>query len=446
MREMKDSGVEWIGDIPKIWRILSMKTVLLQNDGGVWGEDPSEDGDDTVVLRSTEQTVDGKWAITEPAHRDLSSINNLDYYRCKAGDLLITKSSGSDLHIGKTTIVDEEIEQMNCCYSNFIQRIRVRKSIEPRLIWYLFNSSIVREQFVFMQNTTSGIGNLNAKYISEIRVPMSDYKTQNRIVKYLDSKCSKIDEIIAKQEQIIEKLKEYKLSVITEAVTKGLNPDGEMKDSGIDWIGFVPADWQIMKVKNIYDYIESGVSVNAGNEPATEGEYGVLKTSSVSKFEFDIQENKSVNRDEMERVGCPVCRNTIIVSRMNTPELVGACGYVEESRDNIFLPDRLWQVHFKEKLNVKYIWYYLRSENIRYYYSSLSMGTSSSMQNISQGDFLNAYIPLPPSDCQDKIVEYLDRNLLKNKKEVLIRKKFIEKLKEYKKSLIYEVVTGKKEV
>ena len=124
-------------------------------------------------------------------------------------------------------------------------------------------------------------------------------------------------------------------------MTKGLDPDVEMKDSGIKWIGDIPHSWDVLRLKYVIAFIESGVSVNASQSPAGEGKIGVLKTSSVSKYSFRPEENKEVNLDELGRVSCPVRANTIIVSRMNTPELVGACGYVEQDYPNLFLPDRL---------------------------------------------------------------------------------------------------------
>ena len=229
-------------------------------------------------------------------------------------------------------------------------------------------------------------------------------------------------------------------------MTKGLNPDVKMKDSGIKWIGDIPHSWDVLRLKYVIASIESGVSVNASQSAAEEGKIGVLKTSSVSKYSFRPEENKEVNLEELERVSCPVRANTIIVSRMNTPELVGACGYVEQDYPNLFLPDRLWQVHFVDSVVVKYVWYYLSSNYIRNYYSSLSSGTSSSMQNISQGQFENARLLLPPPEVQRDIVEFLDKKCATLDSLVVEKESLIADLEAYKKSLIFEVVTGKRRV
>ena len=145
-------------------------------------------------------------------------------------------------------------------------------------------------------------------------------------------------------------------------------------------------------------------------------------------------------------LSCSVKANTIIISRMNTPELVGACGYVDSNYPNIYLPDRLWQVHFSENTNVKYIWYYLNCKNVRNYYGSLAVGTSSSMQNISQDQFYRTYATFPNVMEQEEIINYLDEKVSNIDSLIVQKEKMLTELDSYKKSLIYEYVTGKKEV
>ena len=156
--------------------------------------------------------------------------------------------------------------------------------------------------------------------------------------------------------------------------------------------------------------------------------------------------NKAVDADELARVSCPVKANTLIVSRMNTPDLVGACGYVEKDYVNLFLPDRLWQVHFSDGISVKYIWYYMNNRQIRSYYGSLAVGTSSSMQNISQDQFYNTLALMPDREEQNEIVCYLDRYIGEIDSAIRHKENLCSEMEAYKKSLIFEYVTGKKEV
>jgi len=118
------------------------------------------------------------------------------------------------------------------------------------------------------------------------------------------------------------------------------------KDSGVEWLGEVPEHWEIVPVKHVIARIESGTSVNAVDTQASADELGVLKTSCVYRGEFNATENKAVVREEYDRVSCPLRARTLIVSRMNTPDHVGAAGLVRKAEANLFLPDRLWQVTF----------------------------------------------------------------------------------------------------
>ena len=220
----------------------------------------------------------------------------------------------------------------------------------------------------------------------------------------------------------------------------------KMKDSGIEWIGKIPEHWSLLRLKSIVVKIESGVSVNASGDYEEKGGEYVLKTSCVSRNTFIPTECKKVEAYDLHRVDCPVKKDTLIVSRMNTPELVGSCGYSQEDIDNIYLPDRLWQVSLNESVFTKFYWYLLISSSTRNYFSSLSTGTSSSMQNISQPQFNNTPIVIPCIDEQKSIVKHLDTKCTEIDNLISIKLSKIDSLKEYKKSIIYEYVTGKKEV
>ena len=137
--EVKDSGVEWLGKVPKQWDVRRTKSLLSRNDSGVWGSDFDDDG--VIVLRSTEQTVDGEWCILAPAKRRLTSS---EYSACRLeeGDLLVTKSSGSPLHIGKTSVVTKDLADSDCCFSNFMQRLRATRDVMPRFLWYVLNGEL----------------------------------------------------------------------------------------------------------------------------------------------------------------------------------------------------------------------------------------------------------------------------------------------------------------
>ena len=214
-RKMRDSGVEWIGEVPEGWEVRKAKSIIIANDGGVWGDDPTGEND-AIVLRSTEQGLDGKLYIQKPAYRHLSDAER-NRYLLKSDDLIITKSSGSRDHIGKTSLIDESVSNLKCCYSNFIQRIRVVGF--PRYCWYLYNNYIVKLQFDYLCTTTTGLNNLNSGIIGNVVIPIPPLPEQRRIADYLDEKCAAIDALVAEKEKLIADLEAYKKSLIFELVT-----------------------------------------------------------------------------------------------------------------------------------------------------------------------------------------------------------------------------------
>ena len=426
--EYKDSGIPWLGDIPAHWGIERGKNILTLLDRPVRADDEVitcfRDGEVTLRKNRREEGF-------------TLSLQEVGYQGIEPGDLVVHGMDGFAGSIGVSDSRGKATPVLNVMDSPH----------NKRYLMYYLRMAAYKDVFLSL---STGIRvrscDLRWNKLAVFPFVIPERTEQDAVVEYIDRELAKADVIIAEAKASIEEYKAWKASIIYEAVTKGLDPNAEMKDSGIKWIGQIPSDWDVMKLKNIVTYIESGVSVNASQSAATEGKIGVLKTSSVSKYCFKPEENKEVNTDELDRVACPVKGNTIIVSRMNTPELVGACGYVEHDIPHLYLPDRLWQVHFSDSVVVKYVWYYLSSNYIRSYYASLSSGTSSSMQNISQGQFGNAYLLFPPKDTQQKIADSLDVRCETIDAIIAEKEKLIADLESYKKSLIFEVVTGKRKV
>lgn len=435
MREMKDSGISWVGEIPKEWLCIKAKNIIKSNDGGVWGNEPTSTENDKIVLRSTEQTIDGKWIIEEPAKRDLSKI---PYKNCliKPNDLLITKSSGSSLHIGKTTLADDYFTTNECYYSNFLQRIRLQKSYYPLYAWFIFNAVFVREQFAYMQNSTSGLGNINSTDIENIIVPIPTLAEQQRIAEFLDRECGKIDGLKADIQAQIDTLEQYKRSIITEAVTHGLNPSAPMKDSGIPWVGEIPEEWKCLPIRALF--VENKNKNKFGKETkALQFKYGKI----VPKKNFDPEENY---------VAETVLNYNIV-----------DCGMIVLNGLNLnfdFVTKRIALVTEKGIITSAYMSFYpldknrVLSEYANYLLKSYEHCTA--FHNMGGGvrkilnfdEFKRQYFILPPIDEQQEIADYLDNKCAEIEQIIADKKLQIETLDGYKKSLIYEYVTGKKEV
>ena len=214
--EMKDSGVEWIGAVPKHWDVRRTKWLLSRNDSGTWGSDFDDHG--IIVLRSTEQKISGEWNILAPARRRLSPS---EYAACRLeeGDLLVTKSSGSQLHIGKTSIVTRDVADLDCCFSNFMQRLRVDRNAMPRFLWYVFNGNRGRSQLDYYSDTTTGLANLNGEIIGNVTLAVPPLAEQFAIARFLDHADRLIRRYIRTKQKLVELLLEQKQATIHQAVT-----------------------------------------------------------------------------------------------------------------------------------------------------------------------------------------------------------------------------------
>jgi type I restriction enzyme S subunit len=241
----RPSGVPWLGDVPNHWISAKLKFRLERNDGGAWGADP--DGTDgTLVLRSTEQTVDGRWKIEDPAYRKLSP-SEAEATLLVEGDLLVTKSSGSEAHIGKTSLVDAEIAGLRAGYSNFMQRLRVVEEVIPKYVWYLLNSDTTKTQVNVLASTTTGLANLNAGVLGRLVLAYPPPDEQQAIADYLDVENTRIDTLIREKDELIGLLREWRQSVIAEYTSGVTQPQGKKPTSNVH-VPWIPSDWSMVRL------------------------------------------------------------------------------------------------------------------------------------------------------------------------------------------------------
>jgi type I restriction enzyme, S subunit len=434
----KDSGVEWIEEIPNHWDSGDMKYQLSNNDGGVWGSDVENEGEGTVVIRSTEITIDGKWDLSNPMKRLLNE-NEINKCKLYKDDIVLTKSSGSPDHIGKSVIVDDIVENLNCCYSNFVQRIRFR-NYNPRLYHYIINSFIVREQYRYVTQSTTGLGNLNSTTLNQIQLPFIPLHEQQQIVKFLDNKTSLIDSLIEKTQQKIELLKEKRTSLINHVVTKGLNPNVEMKNSGVEWIGEIPREWSMISIKHLV----STKITDGPHETPTWVDEGIpfLSVESVQDNKLDFNKKRGYISPELHEIYSKKCKpqkdDIFIVKSGST---TGKSTIVETDEEfNIWSPLCIVRTN-KNKISPRFIFSSIQSFYFRRF---VELGWSFGTQpNIGMGVIENIRLVVPPISEQQQIVEYLDEQTLIIDTTITKEQKRVELLKEYRQSLISNVVTGK---
>ena len=407
MREMKDSGIEWIGEIPKSWKICRLKDYAHICNGRDYSEVLDENGEYPVI---------GSGGQFENASKALYSSESV---------LLGRKGT-----IDKPIYINQPFWTVDTMYYT-----EIKENTWAKYFYYL----CTQIEFDFYQYG-SAVPSMTQRDLYNVNFPYPTIEEQQRIADYLDRKCSQIDTIIARQQEVIEKLKAYKLSVITEAVTKGLNPDAPMKDSGIDFIGQIPAHWTLNKFK--YLSLDIGDGIHTTPTYDTDGKIYFVNGNNIGNDNLVFKEGtNTINEVEYATYKHPLLTQNTIFITLNGATYGKTSFYHGEK---ILLGKSAGFITLKPTENKEYIRYYLQS-NIARLIMDLSL-LGSTIANLSLRTLNDFLIPYPPIEEQQVIVNYLtDRT---NSLDTAISRKqtIIDKLTDYKKSLIYEVVTGKKEV
>ena len=440
----KESGVPWIEKIPSYWRYSRLKFHLSESSGGIWGQD-DEVGNGTYVLRSTEITINGHWNLQNLTKRKLSK-EEAERFLLKKGDLIITKSSGSQDHIGKTGLVDEKIEAMVVCYSNFVQKLRPQSHINSRFLHYFMNCPLAREQYKYQSETTTGLANLNAQSINELFISVPPKQEQIQIANFLDRKTAEIDRFIANEEKLISQLNDQKAIIVDHAVTKGLDPNVEMKPSGVEWIGDICKHWEIKKLKHI---VQGGLTNGLFKKKDQFG--SGIKLINVTDI---YQEDFLVKFEELDRVEAEpheietyaVEPGDIFFVRSSLKlEGVAASACIANVPEPTVFECHLVRLRpCPIQVLFKYLISYLNSTQTRQ--RLITLANTVTMTTIAQPKLASIEVILPPLSEQRIIVDFLDRETKQIDRLISKERQKIELIKQYRQVLISQAVTGKIDV
>ena len=418
-RQMKDSGIEWIGEIPVDWSMKRVKQIFTRKNEKAMQENPTilslaRDGVKVRDISNNEGQIAESYYNYNPVEKGDLLLNPMDLY------------SGANCSISKVQGV------ISPAYIN----LRANAGINPTFYDYYF-----KVQYWLMVFFSYGKGvsydnrwTLSAETLMNYPVVALSYEEQCKRANYLDRKCAQIDAIIAKQQQIIEKLKEYKLSVITEAVTKGVNPDVPMKDSGVEWIGKIPEHWNILKLQahtRMLTPMRDRPEKLDGDIPWVRIEDYDGKYISTSKEGLGVS-LETVNEMNLKiyPVGSILCTSSCDLGKcaIVTRELVSNQRFIN------IIPDL--------DTNSDYLYYLMLSNAKRL--NHLSTGTIQA--NLSRKAFEHLMVQFPPLSEQKEIADCLDKKCETIEFSIRKKQELINRLNLYKKSFIYEAVTGKKEI
>ena len=410
-REYKDSGIEWIGQIPKEWKVSRIKTIFSER------TELSENGDETLLSVSEYYGVANRKEKIEDGDFVSRADSLVGYKKCYKGDLVSNIMLAWKGSLGVTDI-DGIVSPAYCVY-------QPSKEVFPHYYHYLFRTSLFTSIFrLYSKGIIDSRLRLYSPFFFAISTLIPPFSEQQKIADYLDKVCGEVDEMVTLQETMIEELKAYKQSVITEAVTKGLNPNVPMRDSGIDWIGVIPEHWKVMKIGFIFnnlDYLRKPIS--AEQRERNNPRYDYYGASGViDKIDhYNVEDKVLLIGEDGANL---VMRNLPLV-------------YKAEGR---FWVNNHAHILKPKKDDYDYMAHALEAANYRNYI------TGSAQPKLSQENLQAVKLPVPPISEQRIIAFYLDTKCSEIDSLIALKQAKIEELKEYKKSVIYEYVTGKKEV
>ncbi|MBO6606717.1 restriction endonuclease subunit S [Psychroserpens sp.] len=433
----KPSGIEWLGDIPNDWKVNRLKNITAKSIGGVWGEEPNEDGNDTIVIRVADfdREKASIFNSEEFTYRAISENHLLDR-KLNKNDILLEKSGGGEKQlVGKAVIFDKDFDAV--C-ANFIQKVEILDRFDKRFVLHVLTSIYDgRINFPYV-NQTTGIQNLDitAFFNHSIAYPISK-EEQNAIANYLDDKTGKLNQLISNKKAQIEKLKEIRQIEINTAVTKGLDPNVNLKPSGVEWLGDIPEHWEVKRLKKL---VEKFVDYR-GKTPNKTTDGVILVTARNIKngkitFENSMEYMDENDYDSWMVRGMPKKGDLLFT----TEAPLGEVALINE--EYIGLAQRI--IMFKVKKNIsnsKYLMYYFQSSSGQD--EVLRLATGSTALGIKGLKLPNVRSVVPSYQEQTTIANYLDNKT--NKIDQLVKniENQIKQLQEVRKIEIYNAVTGK---
>ena len=415
MREMKDSGIEWVGAIPQDWQLSKIGSLYTQRNEKVSDKDYQP-------LSVTMQGILPQLATA--AKTDDGDNRKL----VRVGDFAINSRSDRRGSCGISPL-DGSVSLINII-------LTPRTAMHPGYYNWLFHTTLFADEFYkWGHGIVADLWTTRWQEMKSITVPVPEYVEQERIAAFLDAECAEIDAVLEKTRASIEEYKKLKQAVITQAVTKGVRGDRPMKDSGIEWIGDIPAEWNVVRIKNLFDYR------NERNfKPLEEVNLISLYTDKGVVQHCDLDEttgNKASNADGYKLVYENDIVVNIILCWMGA---IGRSAYfgVTSPAYDVYSP--------KQKTNSKFYHYLFRTNGFSGDCYKVGRGIMAMRWRTYSDQFRAIKVVSPPQSEQEEIVEYLDEKCAGIDDLIAKKQQYLTEIENYKKSLIYEYVTGKKEV
>ena len=422
MEKMKNSGIEWIGDIPEGWEVKPIRILFDEiTEKNLYGKEKN-------ALQYKMGTIVRKKNFDSDTDNYVADTV-LNYTIVDPGTIVLNGLNLNYDFVSKRVAIVKERGIITSAYITF--KSKSENTVSSDFANYLLKSYDAVKAFHNMGGGVRKI--LNFTELKHKYIPLPPPETQKRIADFLDAKCVKIDGLKNDIQKQIETLEQYKKSVITEAVTKGINPNAKMKDSGIEWIGEIPEHWEIHP---IYYYFEERKHKNSlcKEQNLLSLSYGNIIRKDINALGGLLPESfNTYNIIEKDDI---VIRPTDLQNDKRSLR-TGLC------KEHGIITSAYITLIPKKKVNSKYFHYLLHSYDIEKVFYNMGNGVR---QGLNYSEFAKLLVISPTKDEQKDIVAYLDKKCSSIDSIISTKKQQLEKLEEYKKSLIFEYVTGKREV
>lgn len=437
IRQMKESNVQWMGVVPMDWNIVRLKSCIAERDGGAWGDEANGESGDTICLRIADFNY-STFRFKDSPIEELTKRNYkpevIQKLKLRKNDIVIEKSGGGEkTPVGRTVIFDKDYEAL---YANFCDRLRCRDIVIPEFLQYVFATFYANKYVWNYIKQTTGIQNLDlTSMLSSEKVALPSIEEQKRIVDFLNRECHKIDTIIQKSKDSIQEYRDFRQATIDQAVTKGLDSKREFVDSGIPWVSKLPKGWNPINPKALFSQRKD--KANEGERQLTASQqYGIM-------FQDDYMELTGARVVVVEK-------DFSILKHVEAGDFVISMRSFQGGLEYSTLSGSISSAYVMLIPNLElvyprfYRWLLKSSVYINALQSTSNLVRDG--QAMRYSNFAQVRLFTVPIEEQKSIANYLEDKCRQIDSLIKLKEEFIEELENYKKSFIYEYVTGKKEV
>ena len=431
MTRMKDSGIEWIGEVPEEWGITKIKFITQLNGRIGWqGLTSAEYKEEGPYLITGTDFLDGKINFETAVHIDEKRWFEAKQIQVENGELLITK----DGTVGKVAIIEGLNEKASL--NSGVLRIQTTKNISRRFLFYVLKSDVFWLWFNYTNSGASTILHLYQNVFDEFSFTFPNISEQTQIADFLDKKVAQLDKVKSLLEEQIKTLEDYRQSLIYETVTKGLDKTVPLKDSGVDWIGQIPEGWGVKPIKYCSRF-QRGFGFPVELQGNDDGEIPFYKVSdlrgnsdeiSISKNYVDLQTAKQ-NAWVIVPSGA-IIAPVIGAALLNNNRKISTVPFISDNNTLAIIPNN----------KNKYFYYLFKVIDMNWF------NNSSTIPAVNISKLANQIVPTPKEEEQKQIADFLEVQIIKIDKLIEIKQKQINNINQQRQTLIYDVVTGKRRV